>query len=92
MTPRDREVIGEQPGVMGLVMASLQEAYPNGVVPISDDGRVLMSDWGFALDRLALKDLRLWYGTDSNTPAMVGCHMAERIPHPVLKELDGRGI
>ncbi|KAJ5992968.1 hypothetical protein N7451_008692 [Penicillium sp. IBT 35674x] len=89
MKPADRDFC-ETPESLDLLQASLKESFRHGVDATVDEGRVLTSDWGFELDQIHLKNIRLWYGTeDYNTPVILGRYMAERIPHAVLKEYTG---
>jgi len=86
MKPADRDFC-ETPESLDLLQASLKESFRHGVDATVDEGRVLTSDWGFELDQIHLKNVRLWYGTeDYNTPVTLGRYMAEHIPHAILKE------
>jgi pimeloyl-ACP methyl ester carboxylesterase len=97
MTGRDREVFekdskegGGSGEIFEACVEGAREHWRQGKGGFVDDGRVVMSPWGFELEDVEFEGVRLFYGTkDTNTPVQMGRVMAGRLRNATLNEYEG---
>lgn len=76
----DKALIDDPGNTLGIHM--LREAFRQGMHGPAYEGRILLQDWGFRLEDIALTHVYLWHGEqDSRTPAAVARQVCDRIPH-----------
>ncbi|KAI9740336.1 MAG: Ribosome biogenesis protein [Cirrosporium novae-zelandiae] len=73
-----------------ILTKAARESYRQGGNGLAEEIRLVTSPWGFKLEDITFKTVRLWYGTrDRNTPISHGRRMAKRLPHAELIEYPG---
>ncbi|KAM0748299.1 alpha/beta-hydrolase [Meredithblackwellia eburnea MCA 4105] len=83
-------VIEREPEAVELVLNLFMEHFRQGAAGWLEDGRVLMEDWGFELEEVPFRGVKLWYGTeDKNTPVVMGRMLARGLPDAKLTEFEG---
>ncbi|KAM5341203.1 hypothetical protein ACJ41O_015312 [Fusarium nematophilum] len=69
----------------------IDEPFAQGADAAVYEAKLLSSqDWGFRFEDVSYGKVRIWHGVrDGNAPMIMIRHMAERLPHCVLYELEG---
>nr|OQO10338.1 hypothetical protein B0A51_18089 [Rachicladosporium sp. CCFEE 5018] len=80
--PQDAALFANNPALIDLLVQDSRQANAQGVHGFVDDGRLLVSDWGFRVEEIETEkvQVKLWYGSlDSNVPVRIGEEVAVRM-------------
>lgn len=68
------------------LLDSVRESFRQGSRGYLQEMKLLARPWGFQVEDISFEHVRLWYGTeDVNTPARMGCYIADRLKRPLLQ-------
>ncbi|KAI9712194.1 MAG: hypothetical protein M1812_006928 [Candelaria pacifica] len=86
MKTSEREYLESDPEFPELLIRILREHFKQGAAGNLKDIELITKPWGFRLEDVRFKGIRLWYGAnDINTPAKMGVEMTKRLKNARLK-------
>ena len=89
MRGKDRKLF-ENETVRKCTVEALRAAFVQGVDGAAHEAKLITIPWGFKLEDVKYKGVKLWYGDeDTNTPLRTGRYMAQRLPGSKLKVYPG---
>ena len=90
LTPTERKLFEEEPEIIDEIVQDLKEHFRQGSKGFVRDGQLNVQPWGFRLEDVSFRGIRLYYGSeDINTPAQMGRNMAAKLKDAVCKEYKG---
>jgi pimeloyl-ACP methyl ester carboxylesterase len=89
MREKDRRLF-ENETIRKCTVEALRAALVQGVDGVAHEAKLLTTSWGFKVEDVKYKAVKLWYGDeDTNTPLWSGRYMAQRLPGSKLKVYPG---
>ena len=87
--PADQKIL-EKPSAFQSAVKVFRQVYSQGGAGHGLEMKLNTQPWGFQVEDIDYKGIRLWYGADDeNTPPEMGRYMAERLPKSIYNEYPG---
>ena len=88
LTPTEQKIFErEKPKFIDELVQDFREQFRQGPKGFVRDGQLNVLPWGFRLEDIPFRGVRLYYGSeDTNTPAQMGKNMAAKLKDAVFTE------